>query len=398
MLKTLFRWIIKGNPSAEDMTTLLSETDELFEVLSKKIVATSLQSQVLESVKKIYDTAKPQLPAGTQGINKADWDTKSKNERGQLFADFSAIKRSLAGLDFPDIRAGARTFKVLVTALVLSVVSYIFLHLYLSPTGAPTVITPQSTDAEASVATVAQDSSNINTTSGTDNSSGTTNIHVPSNMPATGETEHQTTEAIAKHSQSIIAIETLITSLQLQLSSTPNDWNKATTIGTKLSDQISKDALSFRTIKLLGTLEGDLKQQDADAGKAALRALEASVTEDLEDPPAHYLWTTGAKKWIEIAFWAFFGVLVGLMYYVSTRLKQGLFDRQDISTMTTEALVAPVVACVIFFLFSKTGITEISPSGESVLVVLGVAFILGYAIRRTIGILDNLKKRILPEP
>ena len=73
-------------------------------------------------------------------------------------------------------------------------------------------------------------------------------------------------------------------------------------------------------------------------------------------------------------------------------------DRQDIATMAAEALMAPVVACVIFFLLEKTGITEISAAGESTFVVLGFAFVLGYAIRRTVGILDNIKKRLLPDP
>jgi hypothetical protein len=189
--------------------------------------------------------------------------------------------------------------------------------------------------------------------------------------------------------------------LRLQLnkpSSTDIDWSGVSATAGNLSESLLKDTLSFRSKKLLGTFNAAVKQQDAETGKQTLSELEIAVAQDLEDPPANYLWTSGPGKWLEFAFWAFFGVLVGLMYYVSTRLKVGLFDRQDCSTMAAEVLMAPIVACVVFFLLSETGITEISTAGESIFTILGFAFLLGYAIRRTVGVLDNLKKRILPEP
>lgn len=63
-----------------------------------------------------------------------------------------------------------------------------------------------------------------------------------------------------------------------------------------------------------------------------------------------------------------------------------------------ECLIAPIAVTVVFFLFPFTDITSFVPSEASLTVNLGVAFILGFAIRRTMGLLDHIKKRFFPEP
>lgn len=52
----------------------------------------------------------------------------------------------------------------------------------------------------------------------------------------------------------------------------------------------------------------------------------------------------------------------------------------------------------ILFLFDLTGITAISPQESSMTSIVGFAFVFGFAIRRTLGLLDTVKKRLLPEP
>lgn len=361
MLQGMFRWLSESDPSAADMTTLLKEIDAVLESLGKKLDSTSLQDKSLLAVKAIYEPAKAALPLATQGVDPTAWDKKGREERARLFAEFTAVKRSLVGLDFPEIREGIRTFWVLAAAFVVAVGLYMVLHLEF----------PAQTDAA-----VAEQTGITSSTT----AAGASNPPAPPSAQRTIETEE------------------LLTVLRLQLGKATPAWNDIASTREALTSRLAKDTLSFRTMKALGTLEGTIKQKDVAEAKTALGDLDVLVTEDVSDPPASYLWTSGAKKWGEIAFWALFGVLVGLMYYVSKRLKQGLFDRQDIATMAAEALAAPVVACVVFFLVNKTGIIDVSPSSESVLVVLGVAFILGYAIRRTIGILDSLKTRILPDP
>ncbi len=103
-------------------------------------------------------------------------------------------------------------------------------------------------------------------------------------------------------------------------------------------------------------------------------------------------------RWIEIAFWAELGTLVGILFYVAGSLSEGHFLAEELTMFCTEILIVPVVVVAIFFLFNLTGITGISPQGTSITGVVGFAFIFGFAIRRTIGLLDNVKKRIFPEP
>lgn len=91
-------------------------------------------------------------------------------------------------------------------------------------------------------------------------------------------------------------------------------------------------------------------------------------------------------------------MLVGILFYVAGILSQGRFETENIAMFWTEIVIAPVVVVVIFFLFTLTGITGISPSETSLPGNVGFAFIFGFAIRRTLALLDNVKKRIFPEP
>jgi hypothetical protein len=63
-----------------------------------------------------------------------------------------------------------------------------------------------------------------------------------------------------------------------------------------------------------------------------------------------------------------------------------------------EVLIAPTVVLVVFFLFHFTGIKDFVPNESSLTVNMGIAFIFGFAIRRTVGLLDLVKKRFFPDP
>lgn len=58
---------------------------------------------------------------------------------------------------------------------------------------------------------------------------------------------------------------------------------------------------------------------------------------------------------------------------------------------------APIVVPAVFFLWKYASIT-ITADQSSTTVDLGIPFMLGFAIHRTIGILDFIKKNILPDP
>ena len=353
MLKRMIFWFNEADPSAAEMTGLLVKTDEIITNLEKKVVPVGLQSEALLHLKTTYEKAKKKLPLDSQGIEKQKWGELPREKRAYYFTEISSIKRALFGLDFPDMRAGFWTFGVLAVTLFLSVALYVSLHIYYSPM-------KHSIETNASSPAV-EKLIEINST---------------------------------------VQIQKKIAMIRIRLNdaASKDELGQLKSDYKALSEQLSANALSFPTIKALGTLGGDIDLNKTEKGKETLNKLERGVAEDLDNPPARYLWMSGSEKWAEIAFWSLFGVLVGLMYYVSKRLKDGLFDGQEIPTIVTEVLMAPIVTFVIFFLLDKTGITEISASGEFIFVILGFAFLLGYGIRRTVGLLENLKKRLLPDP
>jgi len=387
MQKRIFGWMNEADPSAEEMATLLQQTDKILDELDKKVDLQGIQGRALQGLKSTYESEKRLLVTNTHEIDKDKWKDLGKSKRGNYYADISSIKNALIGLDYPDLRVGRVVFTLFALILLLASVFYIRLHM--SP---PRIFNPLSDKVvSANILTPSPHNMAVNETKPEAAEKPSSGVSV---TPSGAGTSQPTAETI-------IAIQEKISVLRMQLNKPPSpeeDWKEITGTRNNLSSLIPKERLSNNTLRTLGNLWGALDQKNAEKGKEAIDALEIGLYQDFDDPPANYLWTKGSGKWFEITFWAFFGVLVGLMYYISKRLKEGLFDRQDVTTMAAEALMAPFVACVIFFLLQETGITQISAAGESMFVILGFAFILGYAIRRTVGLLDNLKRRFLPDP
>ena len=344
-------WLIEADPGAEKMNALLKESEQIIANLPERLAANSVKEHAFNALKASYESLAKNLPIlDSGGIDTKGWGALGREERIGKFDDLASLRRALSGLDYPDIRAGLWTFTVLVLLLIIAVGSYVRLH---APAASP--------DRNATVQSA----------------------------------------YIFRELNNTLQIQTELAKLRIRLDSSDEGnatWNNLATAYGRLSDALPADRLSYATLKHLGTLGGAITLRKQELGKETLRSVEKGIAEDFTSPPSRYLWTGGAKKWAEIAYWSLFGVLIGLMYYVSKRLKEGLFDRQDIATITAEVLMAPIVACVLFFLLDKTGLTEISASGDSIFAVLGFAFILGYAIRRTVGILDSLKNRLLPDP
>ncbi len=361
MSRLINGWFQETDPSGDEVAELLCNVKKLIDDLDKKFVPQSYKSQAANSLKDIYDEVIKKLPYKAGVFDKEEWAKKSSEERTNTMIDLVSLKQAMSGLDYPNIRAGILTFVLLAIMLFVSVGSYLILHKVYSPV-------PQNA----------------------------TNEQKMSNPNPDNRTLPQVTDIVDLHRRLEV--------LNLQLNATAAssnkgiDWTKVDSSGTSLIEALHTTPLSFRSEKQLGILKGAIEQKSDKNAKQALAILEQSVAEDLTNPPANYLWTKGSGKWFELSFWAFFGVIVGLMYYVTTRLKAGLFNRQDGPTMLAEILMAPLVVCVIFFMFGMTDITSISLTNDSFFVILGFSFILGYAIRRTVGILDNLKKRLLPDP
>lgn len=165
-------------------------------------------------------------------------------------------------------------------------------------------------------------------------------------------------------------------------------------------DQLdSKEPLvfPFETSKLLGALSAEIIADDPTAHQT-FQEFSKKLRADLESFSTPYFWTTSPWWWYEIFFWSLFGCLVGLLFYIASLLTEGIFNTEEIAMFWAEIFIAPLVVLVVFFLFAFTGITAFAPNEASITVCIGFAFVLGFAVRRTIGFLDALKKRIFPDP
>jgi len=155
--------------------------------------------------------------------------------------------------------------------------------------------------------------------------------------------------------------------------------------------------LPFETSRLLGTVSAEIEQNDPAVHQTYQDFLK-KLKADLESFSTTYFWTTPPRRWFELAWWAAIGTLVGLLFYIAGSLSQGIFRPEEGFMFWAELLIAPIVVPVVFFLFAFTDITSFVPSEASLTVNIGIAFIFGFAIRRTVGLLDIIKKRFFPDP
>lgn len=156
--------------------------------------------------------------------------------------------------------------------------------------------------------------------------------------------------------------------------------------------------LTFNTLQLFGNVDAEATNETLTDQTESLTKLRPALLADLDSLRASFFWNDRVRRWIELAWWAELGVLVGLLFYIAGTMSEGRFETENTTMYWTEIAIAPVVVAVIFFLFTLTGITGISPSETSLPGNVGFAFIFGFAIRRTLGLFDTIKKRIFPEP
>jgi hypothetical protein len=126
--------------------------------------------------------------------------------------------------------------------------------------------------------------------------------------------------------------------------------------------------------------------------------LRPALLADLDSLRSGFFWSDRIWRWFELAWWAEIGALVGVLFYIAGLMSRGRFEPENRWMFYVEAAIAPVVIPVIFFLLGLAGLTPMSPTETSLAGQLGVAFVLGFAIRRTLGLLDTIKKKLLPDP
>jgi hypothetical protein len=339
--------IVRFIPKAKDMDSLIIWIDGLITRLSAGLVSWRVPEEAFQKLKQGYEQEKQNVPIKNGTVIPDEWDQVPKNKKIQIYQEMNAIGHALMGLDFPNMRAGKIMLWIFVALLAGAVIAYLYAHMACAKEK--------------------------------DTMSPSTRIDV-------------------------IEAKELLTLVQVGLDDVENaadaskQWEIVAGHYQTLVDKLRPESLSLRTRQYAGDLGGYIAALKPGTAKVRLESLTVAVMEDLREQPGRFFWIRGPMRWLEVASWAFFGVLVGVIFYLAQQLKQGMFDRQDIPSMIGEVVIAPIVTCVIFFLFTYTGITEFSPTDASIFIVLGFAFIFGYAIRRTVGLLDSLKRRILPEP
>jgi hypothetical protein len=109
-----------------------------------------------------------------------------------------------------------------------------------------------------------------------------------------------------------------------------------------------------------------------------------------------YFWAIGPRRWLEIYFWALFGVFAGILRWISLSKEDGAYSRGRIGRewpwYITEIIVGPFVVMAFFFIAGKAtasmieGITE-TEIKTSIYLTMGIAFVLGFYVRRTFELL-----------
>lgn len=178
---------------------------------------------------------------------------------------------------------------------------------------------------------------------------------------------------------------------------TSGDLTNAVRAVKDLGTTASTLDLSTSTLQLIGNLEAEVSAGEITETETFAK-VSKKVSAELESFRTPFLWSDRWGRWFEIAFWAELGTLVGIVFYIAGSLSQGRFLAEEKQMFWTEVFIAPIVVLAIFFLFDLTGITGISPQESSITGIAGFAFVFGFAIRRTIGLLDTVKKRIFPDP
>jgi hypothetical protein len=111
-----------------------------------------------------------------------------------------------------------------------------------------------------------------------------------------------------------------------------------------------------------------------------------------------FFWLSGNCVFIEIIFWSILGLICSLLYSVSESLrnKDNSIDARELPVHWAKFVYSPVITLVIFLaadLLRNANELNVSKYGYDTLVL---AFILGFASRRAIDLLDKLKSIILP--
>ena len=374
-------------PSSADVNELCSKVDKILGQLKEQVTTckTSQHKVRIEeleaNVKKLKEPKAggqvAEIPMKDGKVDKETWDKKPEDKQREIWETLTTSYEELRCLNVDSLKQGKCYFLIFSTLLVLVIVIYLGLHLHRFKGYIHTTLTTQESvemwdlvrlidlklTALKEKKKLAEKSAEKPQEKPKPSEQGTPG------QPKTQEKEKETDPFKAE-------IKTNLTDLRTRLYRLP---------------------LPFETINLLGAVSAELEADDPTV-YVTYPTLIKHLSADLESLSTAYFWTLQPWRWLELALWATMGCLVGLLFYIAGLLGQGIFRCEEGFMFWAELLITPIVVPVVFFLFAMTGITDFVPTQTSVTVNVGVAFIFGFAIRRTIGLLDILKKRFFPDP
>jgi len=456
LIKHLFQgleqfFLFKYVPELSEMNDLIKQTDELKERIKDKQEANLVAPDAMDCLLVAYDKIRLQWEFNSKGLvgekDGEKWADVGSEKKGDLYWKVNAIYKALRGLRSSDMCTGVLVFSVLLLLLTFSMASYLYFHPSIDTKRTDSLVMEKnlntlryqltavsvlpatdknrlaltwqkinsaheefedkfidSLPVEISLSSLKNDLKSLNSTIEGKNSESA--LDALSKVEVFFSTQIKIDEALQR--KKIIQLYTQLEQLILQLASfDPGDmepaekkaaWAAVTASYEQVKNGLLELPISHATEQRLGKLLANINREDLDESHKILAELKVNIDSDILNMRETFFYTKNPLKWLEIATWSWFGVLVGVIFYVTKQLKLGVFDRQDVPSILGEIFMAPIVTCVIFFLFDASGITEFSPTDDSIVIVLGFAFIFGYAIRRTIGLLDNIKQRLLPTP
>jgi hypothetical protein len=351
-LKDFKVWLaVRLGPSEKLVGGLITKVDELQRRL-QQMAAGLRKDQIdrLQIIKAKFDQVHETIFDKDNKLDPDAWNAKPIPERREIVATLDELFNSLKCLNEDELSVGRRYFVAFFIILFLLSVVYLYLH---TP-NRPEQVKPVSIiEASKQLRTIESEIRPL------------AKIKAENGTPAPGDLL-RAAEAVRNFRKSMESLDISVSSLQL--------------LGT-LEAEVDK---------------GEVKEEFTETG--TFTKLSKLVPAELETLRSPFLWNDRKGRWKEIAWWAELGTLVGILFYIGGNLSAGRFEAAEIAEFWTQAIIAPIVVLAIFFLFTLTGITGISPGETSITGNVGFAFIFGFAIRRTIGLLDTIKKRIFPDP
>ncbi len=109
-----------------------------------------------------------------------------------------------------------------------------------------------------------------------------------------------------------------------------------------------------------------------------------------------FFWLEGDRKYLEVIFWAVFGVLASLLFVASECMRKNEFKPEELPVYWAKLFYAPLITLIIVFSYKIiTSSGEVKFDNTSIEIII-FSFVLGFFSGRAIELLNKIKDVILP--